>query len=250
MIEIHNLYKKFGSQEILRGVELNIERSSTHAIIGRSGCGKSVLLKHIIGLLQPDRGDIFIGGVNIVGIGEKEKKDIRLKISMVFQESALFDFLNVEENVGFVLQRYFPWDRKEIKERVRESLEMVGLYHIEKKYPKELSGGMKKRVAIARAIAFRPRVILYDEPTAGIDPIGADVINSLIVRLHDQLAITSVVVSHDLENVRKVADTISMMLGGRIIYSGRKDDLSLCHDERVKQFVSGSRQGPISAQEV
>ena len=249
MILIRNLHKSFNSQSVLRGVNLEIGKGTTHAIMGRSGCGKSVLLKHIIGLLKPDEGDIFIDGENIAK-SNAAKDEIRFKLSMVFQEAALFDFLSVEENVGFVLKRSFGWKKEQVRERVKESLALVGLYGIEKKYPKELSGGMKKRVAIARAISFRPQVVLYDEPTTGVDPIGSDMINSLIKSLHDHLKITSVVVSHDLESIMKVSDYVSMMLGGKIIYSGRKEELRNCPDERVRQFLSGSQKGPIAAQEV
>jgi len=245
MIDIVDLYKNFNGLDVLRGVNLSICDGKTHVIIGRSGCGKTVLLRHIIGILEPDRGKIYVNNVEITSLSDKELDRIRLQIGTVFQGAALFDSLTVEENVGFLLYEYSDLPPIKIKERVKGLLSLVGLIDIEHKYPQELSGGMKKRVAIARALCLNPSILLYDEPTTGVDPIGADMINSLIKNLHDRLGVTSIVVTHDLNSAFKVADYMSMLFGGKIIFTGTPQEIKATQDPKVKQFIEGSMSGPI-----
>lgn len=250
MIEIIDLHKSFNGLKVLKGLNLSIQEGKTHVIIGRSGCGKSVLLKHIIGIIKPDRGKVCVNNVNITSLSEKELDNIRFQFGMVFQGAALFDSLTVEENVGFLLYEYSDMSPEKIREKVKAYLELVGLKDIEDKYPQELSGGMKKRVAIARALCLNPSILLYDEPTTGVDPIGGDLINSLIKNLHDKLKVTSVVVTHDLNSAFKVADFISMLFGGKIIFTGTPQELQNTREERVRQFIEGRSQGPIKQTEV
>ncbi len=250
MIKIENLHKSFNGLKVLNGIDLQICNGKTHAIIGRSGCGKSVLLKHIIGILKPDNGKIFADNIQITSLSEKELSTIRLQFGMVFQDAALFDSLTVEENVGFLLYENSGLPKQNIRERVEGLLGMVGLHDIGDKYPQELSGGMKKRVAIARALCLNPAILLYDEPTTGIDPIGADMINSLIKRLHDRLKVTSVIVTHDLTSVYKIADFVSMLLGGKIVFTGTPEEIKQSNDNRVRQFIEGNVSGPIGETQV
>ena len=250
LIEIKGLHKSFSGHKVLDGVDLSLEEGRTYVIIGRSGCGKSVLLKHIIGLLRPDKGTVYIKGVDIFSLNEKQLEEVRCGIGMVFQHSALFDSLTVFENVGFLLVEKWGVPKEEVSERVKESLEMVGLVGIEDKYPEELSGGMKKRVAIARALCSRPSILIYDEPTTGIDPIGADMINSLIKSLHDRLKVTSIVVTHDLASAFKIADKIVMLFKGRVVYQGGVEEVRKVDNPYVQQFIQGKKEGPISQLEV
>jgi len=245
MIKLINLRKSFNGLKVLKGVNLSIEKGKTHVIIGRSGCGKSVLLKHIIGILRPEEGKIYINNVEITSKTETELNQIRLQSGMVFQESALFDSLTVGENVGFLLYENSNMSHPRIRKKVSELLSMVGLERIENKYPEELSGGMKKRVAIARALCLNPSILLYDEPTTGVDPIGADMINTLIKSLHDRLEVTSIVVTHDLNSAFKIADCVSMLFNGEIIFTGSVEQISNSSDERVRQFIEGRMEGPI-----
>lgn len=224
---------------------MSIEKGKTHVIIGRSGCGKSVLLKHIIGILRPEKGEIYINNVEITSKTEVELNQTRLQFGMVFQESALFDSLTVGENVGFLLYENSDMPHLRIRKKVSELLSMVGLEGIEDKYPEELSGGMKKRVAIARALCLNPSILLYDEPTTGVDPIGADMINRLIKSLHDRLEVTSIVVTHDLNSAFKIANCVSMLFNGKIIFTGSVEEISKSSDERVRQFIEGRMEGPI-----
>lgn len=225
MIAITDLHKKFNGSEVLQGVTLTINTGRTHVIIGRSGCGKSVLLKHLMGLLKPDKGKIYVNKVEVTSLPERELDNVRLQFGMVFQGAALFDSLNIEENVGFLLYEYSDLPRPTIRTKVKDLLHLVGLPDISSKYPQELSGGMKKRVAIARALCLNPSILLYDEPTTGVDPIGADLINSLIENLHDKLGVTSIVVTHDLTSAFKIADEISMLFRGKIIFTGLRPTL-------------------------
>ena len=250
MIKIKNIYKSFGEKVILKGVNLTVGKGETFLMIGRSGAGKTVLLKNIIGLLTPDIGSVYIDGVDITQLKKKQLEKVRLQFGLVFQQSALFDFLNVGENVGFFLYQYTKLTKKEIRGKVKDTLALVGLEGIEDLYPYELSGGMQKRVAIARAVIYKPKIIIYDEPTTGIDPIAVDKIVSLIEDLHHRLAITSLVVTHDLEVGLKLADRLAFLLGGKIIFEGDKKDLDETKDERLKQFLSGSSGGPIKEMEV
>jgi len=246
MIEIHKLHKKFNNVAVLNDLSLDINKGQTCVIIGRSGCGKSVLLKHIIGLLKPDKGKVLVNHKEVAALNEMELSALRSKISMVFQGGALFDSMNVSENVGFSLIEHTHTSQKEILERVEESLSLVGLGGIGNLMPSELSGGMKKRVALARAICIRPEIILYDEPTTGIDPIAADSINELIRSLHDKLKVTSIVVTHDMKSAYHIADKIAMMYKGKIILEGSPREIRESKDPVVHQFINGLAKGPIT----
>ncbi|MDD5730127.1 MAG: ABC transporter ATP-binding protein [Candidatus Omnitrophica bacterium] len=246
MIEIVNLSKSFNSHKVLNKLNLQVERGQTLVVIGRSGCGKSVMLKHIVGVLRPDSGKIFFDGRNILELKDKEFNKIRMKIGMVFQGGALFDSLSVGENVGFNLIEHENMDPKQVLERAEESLSMVGLSGIESLMPSELSGGMKKRVALARAICTKPDVILYDEPTTGVDPITADSINELIRSLHDKLKVTSIVVTHDMKSAYRIADRIAMLYQGKIIFEGTPEEVQKTDHPIVHQFINGLAQGPIT----
>lgn len=240
MIEIINVKKSFNGQAVLQGVSLKIEEGKTTAIIGGSGCGKSVLLKHIIGLLKPDEGKILVKGVNIVEVSKSQLNEIRKRIGMVFQSAALFDSLTIGENVAMGLRRHSNLSEEEIERRVLEALEMVGLKNVEDKYPSELSGGMKKRAAIARAIVTRPDLLLYDEPTTGLDPPRADAINQLIIDLNQKLKVTSVVVTHDMHSVFRIADRVAM-LEGTIRFYGTPMELLECTEPTVRAFLEAAR---------
>ncbi|MFC1658216.1 ABC transporter ATP-binding protein [Candidatus Omnitrophota bacterium] len=246
MIEIQDIYKSFNNHRVLDGLSLKIETGKTTVIIGGSGCGKSVMLKHIMGLLKPDKGRLLIDGQDITSLDENKFNRLRLKMGMVFQAGALFDSLTVGDNVGFALIEHGNLPRDEIAGRVRESLSMVGLAGIENLMPAELSGGMKKRVALARAICIKPQIILYDEPTTGVDPITADIINELIKDLHDRLQVTSIAVTHDMTSAYKIADRIAMLYQGKIIACGTPEEIRNTDDPIVHQFINGLSRGPIT----
>ncbi|MDP3919681.1 MAG: ABC transporter ATP-binding protein [Candidatus Omnitrophota bacterium] len=249
MIKIRGLHKWFKSHHVLQGLDLDIEEGHTLAIIGRSGCGKSVLLKHIMGLLEPDGGHILVDQVDISSLSSRELGEFRGRIGMLFQGAALFDSLTVEENVGFSLYEHTDLSEEVIHEKVREKLALVGLKDIENHMPASLSGGMRKRVGLARAICSEPKIILYDEPTTGLDPINADAINELILEMADRLGVTSIVVTHDMKSAYKVADRIAMLYHGRIIGTGTPDEIRETDDEVIRQFVTGSSHGPITRDE-
>lgn len=247
MIEIKELTKSFNAHKVLDGVNLRIEKGQTKVIIGRSGCGKSVLLKHIVGILKPDKGEVFVDGCQINKLKDKELDNIRMRIAMVFQGGALFDSMTVGENVGFgLIEHSRQIARKELLERTEEALCMVNLCGIQNLMPSELSGGMKKRVSLARALCIRPEIILYDEPTTGVDPITADSINELIKSLHDKLKVTSIVVTHDMKSAYRVADTIAMLYQGKIIAEGSAQEIQNSSHQVVHQFVNGLAKGPIT----
>jgi phospholipid/cholesterol/gamma-HCH transport system ATP-binding protein len=246
MIEIKELTKSFGMHKVLDKLNLTIKKGTTCVIIGRSGCGKSVLLKHIVGILKPDSGQIFVDGLDIGKLNEKELDNLRLRTGLVFQGGALFDSLTVGENVGFGLIEHNKISHKELLERIEEALCLVGLCGIVNLMPAELSGGMKKRVALARAICIKPEIIFYDEPTTGVDPITADSINELIKSLHDKLKVTSVVVTHDMKSAYRIADKISMLYQGKIIAEGTPDEIKTTGHPVVHQFINGLAQGPIT----
>ena len=246
MIRIENLHKNFGEHRVLDGVNLEIEKGKTYVIIGRSGFGKSVLLKHIVGILRPDEGDVFVDGKQINKLKEEELDELRLKVGMVFQGGALFDSLTVAENVGFGLIEHESISGRELLERVEESLCLVGLCGIGNLMPSELSGGMKKRVSLARALCIKPAIILYDEPTTGVDPITADAINELIKNLHDKLKVTSIVVTHDMKSAYRVADRIAMLYKGKIITEGNPEEIQGSDNAVVHQFINGLAKGPIT----
>lgn len=246
MIEIKEVYKTFNNHRVLNGASLLIPDGQTYVIIGRSGCGKSVLLKHIEGLLKPESGEVIVNGCNVGKADEKELNALRMKIGLVFQGGALFDSLTVGENVGFGLIEHQNVEEEELFDRVEESLSLVGLSGIENIMPSELSGGMKKRVSLARAICIRPEIILYDEPTTGVDPITADSINDLIKELHDKLKVTSIVVTHDMKSAYKIADRIAMLYQGKIIAEGTPEEVQGSDNAVVHQFINGLAQGPIT----
>ena len=239
MIEVRQLKKSFGTQPILDGVDLRIESGESAVIIGRSGGGKSVLLKHLIGLLQPDAGEVFVDGENITRMNERQLLAVREKFGMVFQGAALFDSMTVEENVAFPLVRKKKYSAAEISRRVAAALEVVDLPGTEKKKPAELSGGMRKRVGLARAIVYEPRILLYDEPTTGLDPIVSDSIDRLIIRVRDRLKVTSVVVTHDMRSARRVGNRVFLLHAKKIYASGAPEEMFASADPVVRQFIDG-----------
>ncbi len=245
MIEAKGLRKTFPGGKVLDGLDLTVNRGETLVVIGRSGCGKSVFLKHVIGLLKADSGEMKVDGVEVSMLPAKEMALLRLRFGMVFQGAALFDSMTVGENVGFNLIEHTTMTEGQIKDRVDESLELVGLKGIHDRKPADLSGGMKKRVALARAICMRPEILLYDEPTTGLDPITAAAIDELIISLHDKLKVTSIVVTHDMISVYKIATRIAMMYQGRIRQTGSVEEIRQSKDPVVQQFITGSTQGPI-----
>ncbi len=244
-IECQDVWKSFGRRSVLRGLNLTIQPGETVVIIGQSGSGKSVLLKHIVGLIQPDSGSIKIDGVDITKLNRNKLFELRMRFGMVFQGAALFDSYTVEENVGLAMREHTDLPDEEVKRIAQEKLHMVGLDGVGDKHPAELSGGMKKRVGFARAIAMDPKCVLYDEPTTGLDPINADVINNLIVKLSNELHITSIVVTHDLASAYKVGDRIVMLHDGKVLYDGTPEEVKHTAHPVVRQFIEGRAEGPI-----
>jgi phospholipid/cholesterol/gamma-HCH transport system ATP-binding protein len=238
MIKVEGLWKSFGGTEVLRGLDLEIRDGETMVIIGRSGGGKSVLLKHLCGLLKPDKGQVMVDGVDIVPLDEQEITPIRKEFGFLFQSAALFDSMTLYDNVAFPL-REERLPEAEIRKRVDEALAIVDLLNAEDKKPAELSGGMRKRAGLARAVVADPKYVLYDEPTTGLDPIRADNINQLILRLHDQLHVTGVAVTHDMVSAYKIADQIAMLHEGRIHVVGTPEEIQATQDPIVKQFITG-----------
>jgi phospholipid/cholesterol/gamma-HCH transport system ATP-binding protein len=244
MIKIVDLHKSFDEKQVLNGVNLEILDGEIMVIMGGSGAGKTVLIKHMIGLLKPDRGKIFVDDLEITSLKEEELFKVVRLFGMVFQGAALFDSMTVEENIKFGLERLgLPPD--EIERRVRDSLERVDLPGIEKLMPSQLSGGMKKRVGLARAIALRPKILLYDEPTTGVDPIRADSINKLILRMRNSLGVTSIIITHDIVSAFSVADRIAMLHDGRIIEIGTPEQMRNSPNPIVQQFIKGESEGPV-----
>lgn len=250
MIELIGVYKSFGNNHVLRGVNLKINKGDSVVVIGGSGSGKSVLLKHIIGLLKPDKGTVIIDGFELSKLDEKHINEARKKFGMLFQSSALFDSMSVWENVGFGLKQHTRLPDAEIKEIAVRKLKMVGLFGVEDVMPSELSGGMRKRVGLARAVAMEPEILLYDEPTTGLDPIMADAINDLIIEMREKLNVTSVVITHDMKSAYKIADRIAMLYNGLIIGVGTSDEIKNTSDPVIKQFITGSAVGPITLEGV
>jgi len=239
MIEVRNLCRSFAGRPVLDDVSFRIENGESVAIIGRSGSGKSVLLKHLIGLLQPDRGAVLIDGENIVGMNERQLLRVRRKFGMVFQGAALFDSMTVAENVAFGLRRYEHLSEEQIASRVAGALEVVDLAGTEEKSPAELSGGMRKRAGLARAIIYEPQIVLYDEPTTGLDPIVSDSIDQLMVRVRDRFRVTTVVVTHDMRTARRVGQRILMLHECRVHATGTPDEIFASRDPVVRQFIDG-----------
>ena len=245
MIEIHGLRKRLGSKQVLDGVDLEIRTGETVVIVGPSGTGKSVLLKHVIGLIRADQGSILVDGEEVVGRRESELNKVRRRFGMLFQGAALFDSMTVGENVALPLREHAGLDEAEIAHRVTERLDWVGLEAAEGAKPASLSGGMRKRVGLARAIAMDPAFILYDEPTTGLDPIMADVINQLIRSMQSRLGVTSIAVTHDMHSAYKVANRIAMIYDGKIIGVGSPDEIKNTKDPYIRQFITGSVEGPM-----
>ena len=244
MISVRGLEKELGVQSILRGVDLDVGKGETLVIIGRSGGGKSVLLKHLVGLMQPDAGEIWIEGENIIGLSERKLAAIRRKVGILFQSGALFDSMTVEENIAFPLLEAGERDGNVIRERVNEMLEVIELEGQQQKMPVNLSGGMKKRVGLARSIIGRPSCVLYDEPTAGLDPVVSDSINQLIRRLQERYHVTSIVVTHDMKSAFHIADHIAYLHEGRIYFYGAPAELERSTDPLIQDFLIGRSRGP------
>ncbi len=245
MIRLEDVHKSFGRQTVLDGVDLEIERGKTTVIIGRSGGGKSVLLKHIIGLMKPDSGRIFIDDVDIAQLNDRDLNEIRKKFGMLFQEAALFDSMTVGENVAFPLREHTPYREDEIRRIVSERLQAVGLTGVEEKMPAELSGGMRKRVGLARAVALNPEIVLFDEPTTGLDPVMTEAINRLIIDTQKRFQLTCVVISHDIQSIFEIGHRIAMLYEGKIIAHGSPDEIRTSANPVIAQFLSGSIEGPI-----
>ncbi len=245
-IEIKDLHKSFGKKKVLQGVDLKVEKGKSLVVIGGSGTGKSVLLKNIIGLMKPDKGSIKIDGEETARFSEKEHDRIMPKFGYLFQGGALFDSLKIWENIAFGLIQGRRMARKEARDIAFQKLSSVGLgKEVGYLYPAELSGGMQKRVSLARAVAADPEIIFFDEPTTGLDPIMADVINELIVKCSRELNATTISITHDMASVRKIADTVAMIYNGTIIWSGAKKELDKSSNPYVEQFIHGSSKGPI-----
>ena len=243
MIKVRSLTKRIGQQEILRGVDLEICTGETLAIIGRSGGGKTVLLKHMIGLMEPDAGEISVQGQNIIGLNERQLGAIREKVGIVFQGGALFDSMTVADNIAFPLREAGERDPKVLRSKVAEMLEVMEMEGQEEKMPESLSGGMKKRVGLARAIVRGPSCVLYDEPTSGLDPVVADSINRLIRRLQKRLGMTSIVVTHDMKSAFDVADRIAYLHEGRVYFHGTATELQQSNDPLIQDFLLGRSDG-------
>ena len=245
MIILEGLSKSFNGVKVLDNLSIQFGEKQITVVIGRSGGGKSVMLKHIIGLIKPDSGEVLIGGININTLKKKELNEIRKKFGMVFQDGALLDSLNVFENVAFPLRQHLKLSEKDIKDRVFSVLEDVGLKGQENKMPSEISGGMRKRVGVARALILNPEIMLFDEPTTGLDPVMSDVINNLIISMHNKFKFTGIIISHDISGAFKTGNIIAMLYDGRIIESGSPEEFRKSINPVVKQFIKGSMEGPI-----
>lgn len=245
IIELIDVHKSFGKQKVLDGLSLTVPRGRTTVIIGLSGGGKSVVLKHMIGLIKPDRGQVLVAGQDITQLDDRELNQVRRRFGMLFQDAALFDSMNVGDNVAFPIREHTKLGAAEVKRLVAEKLAMVGLTGAEVKMPSQLSGGMRKRAGLARAIALEPEIILFDEPTTGLDPLLTDAINRLIKDTQERLNITAVVISHDLAGAYRIAHNIAMLYQGRIVASGSPDEIRASQDPVVQQFIHGRAEGPI-----
>jgi len=243
MIRLVDVYKAFGPKEVLEGFTLDVNEGETMVIIGYSGTGKSVAIKHIVGLLEPDSGTVWVDGLEVPKLTRPELYALRAKIGYVFQFAALFDSMTIGENVAMGLRKEGKLNEKEIQARVSEALELVDLPNVETKMPAELSGGMRKRVGIARGIARKPKYILYDEPTTGLDPITSETINTLIIKLRDQQNVASIVVTHDIGSALTVGDRFAMLKDGHIIFEGDADAVKTTDDEYVRTFIDSRMIG-------
>jgi phospholipid/cholesterol/gamma-HCH transport system ATP-binding protein len=249
-IRLAGVSKSFGPKVVLDRLDLEVAAGESVVVIGGSGTGKSVLLKHVIGLMRPDRGTVEIDGVDINGLGYRELTEFRRRFGMSFQEGALFDSMTVAENVGFALSRHSRRPRAEIAKRVAECLALVRLSGVEEKTPSQLSGGMRRRVGFARAIALEPEILLFDEPTTGLDPVTTALIDEVIVDISQRLATTTVTITHDMGSAFRIADRIGMLHEGAIIALEPPEEFRRLSDPRVQQFIHGAAQGPLSEQEV
>jgi phospholipid/cholesterol/gamma-HCH transport system ATP-binding protein len=238
-IRLHDLHKAFGEKEVLKGFSLQVEEGETLSVIGGSGAGKSVMLKHIVGLIKPDKGEVWVDDEAVPHLDQDSLYVLRRRVGYVFQFAALFDSMTIEENVGMGLRRMADMTPDSIGKRVKESLALVDLDGYEERFPSELSGGQRKRAGLARAIATRPTYLLYDEPTTGLDPVTTAVIDNLIMRMKDELGVTGVVITHDMESAFRISDRIAMLYDGRVRYEGTPDELRRCEDPVVKGFIEG-----------
>jgi phospholipid/cholesterol/gamma-HCH transport system ATP-binding protein len=239
MIQLIDVHKSFGPKRVLDGFSLDVVEGETMVIIGYSGTGKSVAIKHIVGLLEPDSGTVFVDGLEVPVLKRRELYELRARIGYVFQFAALFDSLTIGDNVAMGLRKQGNLDEKQIYDRVNETLELVDLPNVAPRYPAELSGGMRKRVGIARAIALRPKYLLYDEPTTGLDPVTSAVIDELMIRMRDRLGVTSIVITHDMRSAYRVGTRIAMLYDGRIRSVGTVDEIQHTTDPVVRQFIEG-----------
>lgn len=245
-INVEALHKSFGEHHVLRGVDLTVKRGESMVVIGGSGSGKSVLIKHVIGLLRPDAGRVWVEGQVVADLKRAGLVELRQRMGMLFQYAALFDSMKVGDNVAFALRQHTKMKETEIQERVAEVLSWVGLEGVEEKWPAELSGGMKKRAGLARAIALGPEIMLYDEPTTGLDPILADQINDLIIDLSERLHVTSISITHDMVSAYKIADRIAMLYRGKIEEIGTPEEIQDSPNPVIQQFIHGRAEGPIT----
>ena len=239
MIQLIDVHKSFGPKRVLDGFTLEVVEGETMVIIGYSGTGKSVAIKHIVGLLEPDSGTVFVDGLEVPRLPRRELYKLRARIGYVFQFAALFDSLTIGDNVAMGLRKQGELSEAEIRERVAEALELVDLPNVEARFPAELSGGMRKRVGIARAIALRPKYILYDEPTTGLDPVTSAVIDQLMVRMREKLGVTGVVITHDMRSAYTVGTRIAMLYQGKVRWVGTVDEIQRTDDPVVRQFIEG-----------
>lgn len=239
MIKLIDVYKAFGAKKVLEGFSLEVDEGETMVLIGYSGTGKSVAIKHIVGLLEPDRGTVWVDGLEVPKLHRDDLYALRSKIGYVFQFAALFDSLSIGDNVAMGLRKEGRMSEKEIANRVAEALELVDLPGVESKFPAELSGGMRKRVGIARAIARQPKYLLYDEPTTGLDPVTSAIIDQLMIRMREKLGVTSIVVTHDMRSASTVGSRIAMLYEGKVRQVGTVDEIMHTHDPIVKQFIEG-----------
>ena len=246
VIDIKDVHKRFGQRQILSGASLEIYKGETMVIMGGSGCGKSTLLRHMIGAIRPDSGSVYVMGRDIASMSEEELDTTKKKFGMLFQSGALFDSLSVKENVAMPLREHTKLDENIMNIMVKMKLELVGLRGFENLMPAQLSGGMKKRVGLARAMAMDPEIVFYDEPTTGLDPIMAGVIDKLILDLSKKLSITSVVVTHDMQSIFRIADRIAMLHEGKVVQAGTAQEIKNTSNPIVKQFINGNPEGPIN----
>lgn len=245
IVEMHGVKKSFGARAILKGVDISVRRGETMVLLGGSGTGKSVSIRHIIGLLEPDEGRVLIDGVAMSGADKKAKAKLRARMGVLFQSGALINWLTVFENVALPLRELHAADEHEIDRIVTEKLRWLGLLPARDLLPGNISGGMKKRVGLARALTTNPEVLLYDEPTSGLDPVMSQVINELVRRMQDELKVTQVVVTHDMHSAYYIADRITFLYQGRVLFVGTPDEIRTCDNEIVQQFIHGRSQGPM-----